>query len=60
MQSLEDQHAAVSNELDELATGEPCEFAPKHVWTLIRAIKVQSQFVDLLTGARVFESAGTR
>lgn len=60
MQSLDDQHAAVSNELDELASVEPCEFGPKHVWTLIRAIKVQSQFVDLLTGARVFESAGAR
>jgi hypothetical protein len=53
MQSLDDQHAAVSNELGELASTEPCEFQPKHVWTLIRAIKVQSQFVDLLTGARV-------
>jgi len=54
MQSLDDQHAAVTHELEELASTEPCEFHPKHVWTLIRAIKVQSQFVDLLTGARVF------
>ena len=52
MQSLDDQHAAVSRELEELASTQPCEFEPKHVWTLIRAIKVQSQFVDLLTGAR--------
>lgn len=60
MQSLEDQHAAVSNELEELASSEPCEFHPNHVWTLIRAIKVQSQFVDLLTGARASYSAGLR
>jgi hypothetical protein len=51
MQSIDDQHAAVASELDQLASSQPCEFEPKHVWTLIRAIKVQSQFVDLLTGA---------
>jgi hypothetical protein len=50
IQSLDDQHAAVAHELDSLAATQPCEFEPKHVWTLIKAIKVQSQFVDLLTG----------
>ncbi len=53
MQSIDDQHAAVAFELDQLASTQPCEFEPKHVWTLIRAIKVQSQFVDMLTGSRV-------
>ena len=53
MKSIDDQHAAVANELDQLALTQPCEFEPKHVWTLIRAIKVQSQFVDMLTGVRV-------
>jgi hypothetical protein len=52
LQSIDDQHAAVAAELDEIASTSPCEFEPKHVWTLIRAIKVQSQFVDLLTGVR--------
>lgn len=52
MQSLEDQQAAVALELDSLAQTEPCEFEPKHVWTLIRAIKVQSQYVGLFSGAR--------
>jgi len=56
MQSIDDQHAAVASELDQLALSQPCEFEPKHVWTLIRAIKVQSQFVDLLTGASVPQS----
>ena len=51
MQSIDDQHAAVANELDQLALTQPCEFEPKHVWTLIRAIKAQSQFVDMFTGA---------
>ncbi len=53
MQSIDDQHAAVASELDQLASSQACEFQPNHVWTLIRAIKVQSQFVDLLTGACV-------
>ena len=53
MQSIDDQHAAVASELDQLALTQPCEFEPKHVWTLIRAIKVQSQFVDMLTGVRL-------
>ena len=53
LQFIDDQHAAVACELDQLAATEPCEFEPKHVWTLIRAIKVQSQFVDMLTGARM-------
>jgi hypothetical protein len=53
IQSLDDQHAAVALELDSLAQTQPCEFEPKHIWTLIRAIKVQSQFVDLLTGVKI-------
>lgn len=42
-----DQHAAVSGELDSLASTSPCEFTPDHLWTLVRAIKVQSQILDL-------------
>lgn len=53
MHSIDDQYAAVANELEQLALTQPCEFEPKHIWTLIRAVKVQSQFVDMLTGARV-------
>ena len=52
MQSIDDQHAAVANELEELASTQPCAFEPKHVWSLIRAIKVQSQFVDMLSGVK--------
>lgn len=59
MHSIDDQHAAVAMELDELALTQPCEFNPKHVWTLIRAIKVQSMFVDMLTGARTEEVVGS-
>ena len=59
MQSIDDQHAAVAHELDQLASNQPCEFEPKHVWTLIRAIKVQSQFVDMLTGVRIEQMSGS-
>lgn len=47
--SMAEQYAAVTKELDSLADTEPCEFDPQHIWTLIRAVKVQSKFVDLLT-----------
>ena len=45
-----DQHAAVSEELDQLASTQPCEFSPDHVWTLVRAIKVQSRFLQMYLG----------
>lgn len=47
LQSATDQHAAVSEELDQLASTQPCEFSPDHVWTLVRAIKVQSRFLQM-------------
>jgi hypothetical protein len=46
---MTEQYGAVAKELESLADTEPCEFDPQHIWTLIRAIKVQSKFVDLLT-----------
>lgn len=55
--SMMEQYGAVAKELDNLADTEPCEFDPQHIWTLIRAIKVQSKFVDLLTATTVLELA---
>jgi hypothetical protein len=49
LSSMTEQYGAVAKELESLADTEPCEFDPQHIWTLIRAIKVQSKFVDLLT-----------
>jgi hypothetical protein len=46
-QSAIDQESAVAEELDQLASTRPAEFNPSHVWTLIRAIKVQKQILDL-------------
>lgn len=45
-----DQHAAVASELDSLATTSPCEFNPEHLWTLVRALKVQSQVLNMYLG----------
>ncbi len=47
MQSAQDQESAVAEELDQLASSHPAEFSPSHVWTLIRALKVQKQIIDL-------------
>lgn len=50
IQSNTDQHAAVSDELDTLALSQPCEFSPSHIWTLVRAIKIQSRVLQMYLG----------
>ncbi len=45
-----DQHEAVAGELDSLASTAPCDFSSDHLWTLVRAIKVQSQVLNLYLG----------
>jgi hypothetical protein len=45
-----DQHAAVADELDSLAAAAPCDFSPEHVWTMVRALKVQGQLLNLYLG----------
>ena len=50
LQSAHDQESAVAEELERLAATHPAEFSPSHVWTLIRAIKVQKQILDLYQG----------
>jgi hypothetical protein len=51
LQAAADQHAAMSMELDELARANPEEFTSTEIATLLRAIKVQSQVVQLYVGA---------
>ncbi len=46
-----DQHEAVAGELDSLAATDSCDFSTDHLWTLVRAIKVQSQVLNLYLGA---------
>ncbi len=50
VQAATDQHAAMTQELEELAGGDPQKFSPEQIWVLIRAIKVQSQVLQLYVG----------
>lgn len=51
MQAATDQHAAVTEELESLTRQDPQRFTSEQVWTLIRAVRVQSQMLDLYVGA---------
>jgi len=50
LQSATDQHAAMTMELEDLANSDPKQFSPDQIWVLIRAIKVQSQILQLYVG----------
>jgi hypothetical protein len=50
MQAATDQHAAMTVELEELAESDPQKFHPEQIWILIRAIKVQSQILEMFLG----------
>ncbi|MGI9517117.1 MAG: hypothetical protein ACR2NP_08735 [Pirellulaceae bacterium] len=50
-QAASDQHAAMTQELEELACSDPREFSPEQIWILVRAIKVQSQVLRLYAGS---------
>jgi len=50
LQAATDQHAAMTEELEEIASQDPRDFTADQIWTLIRAIKVQSQVLQLYVG----------
>jgi len=50
LQAATDQHAAMTEELEDLARSDPQKFSPDQIWILIRAIKVQSQVLQLYLG----------
>lgn len=50
LQAATDQHAAMTQELEELASSDPEQYSKEQVWVLIRAIKVQSQVLQLYVG----------
>ena len=52
---MEDQVAAVTEELDMLASSQPSEFSPSHIWTLLKAIRVQQQMLELYDPTPVVE-----
>lgn len=55
LQFATDQHAAMTQELENLASSDPEKFTPDQVWVLIRAIKVQSQVLQLYLGHQVLD-----
>jgi hypothetical protein len=50
LQFATDQHAAMTAELETLASSDPTKYSRDQVWVLIRAIKVQSQMLQLYVG----------
>ncbi len=50
LQAATDQHAAMTSELEALASSDPRQFSADQIWILIRAIKVQSQILQLYVG----------
>ena len=50
LQAATDQHAAMTMELEQLASSDPQAFSQDQVWVLIRAIKVQSQILQMYIG----------
>lgn len=54
LSAASDQHAALAAELDGLAATSPCDFSPGHLFTLVRAIRVQSRVLDWYLGPQQF------
>ena len=50
LQVATDQHAAMTEELEQLAASDPKSFSQEQIWVLIRAIKVQSQVLQMYVG----------
>lgn len=56
LQAVTDQHAAMTADLEELSSREPERLTPEQIWVLIRAIKVQSQVVQLYLSQPTLET----
>lgn len=50
LEAATDQHAAMTEELENLAHAEAKPFSADQIWVLVRAIKVQSQILQLYLG----------
>jgi len=55
LQMATDQHAAMTQELEELAASDPRKFDREQIWVLLRAIKVQSQILQMYIGGEVID-----
>jgi len=50
LQVATDQHAAMAQELEDLAQSDPKKFEQQQIWILVRAIKVQNQILEMYLG----------
>ncbi len=50
LESITDQYTAVTEELEKLAESDSESFDMEQVWVLLRAIKVQSQILEVYAG----------
>ena len=55
LQMATDQHAAMTQELEDLAASDPKQFDREQIWVLLRAIKVQSQILQMYVGGEVID-----
>jgi hypothetical protein len=55
LQASSDQHAGMTEELEALAKSDPEAFTVEQVWVLIRAIRVQSQILQMYLGRAAAE-----
>lgn len=55
VQAATDQHAAMTEELEQLGASDPSKFSPEQIWILVRAIKVQSQILQMYVGHPVLD-----
>lgn len=55
LQMASDQHSAMTGELEDLAKTDPKEFDREQIWVLLRAIKVQSQILQMYIGGEVID-----
>lgn len=55
LQAATDQHQAMTEELESLAKTDPMKFTADQIWVLIRAIKVQSQILQLYVGQALLD-----
>lgn len=54
LEATSDQHSAVADELDAICGDGPVQFSPDQLFLLLRAIKVQSQVLELYTDQPAF------
>ncbi len=50
LEAATDQHAAMTEELESLSRRDGSQFTMDQIWVLIRAIKVQSQVLQMYVG----------